>query len=535
MAKTIGIDFGNTQSIVSYYDSNTMSSPEPLILEYQKDTLQTVIGRIEKQSNFFVGTPAIEQAANLSNFSLHRYFKNDIAKKGGLIYFHELDGTRIPLNAQKFTTLYFRYLFTIVNQLLLSKYQVHIEDCNIAVTKPVDFDENQIRLLQLALHSTGFGDKFLFIDEPVAAAWHYHEVQAAGFQPGFYFFYDFGGGTFDCCVMKLDDDGFYPYILKSDKETGGRNIDCAIAAKILERFGIAVGNPNELDRDNRYTYILKIAESIKMLFSTDPLRTEYAANINFNKKEYLLEFTVADFRECIRPFIDHTIHISKSCYLDAKEKYDRKATGSNFIRPGFAFQRIILVGGSSLLPVIEEQLAVALDTDPARVSKFDPFHSISKGAAIYGSKVNSSDGGNGYISTANFGFGFLTWDNTTNNQHAEPLLHPQGNINESKSITYYLPEGTRDALLELVQFKDGSRTDQYESILKMPLLNDHGWWENDTREINITLTYNARGELSLLLNDGFKQEKRTNITRDLNDPEIKNELQNLLGTIRLVV
>ena len=183
----------------------------------------------------------------------------------------------------------------------------------------------------------------------------------------------------------------------------------------------------------------------------------------------------------------------------------------------------------------ENQLATALDTDKKFVDKFEPFHSISKGAAIYGSKIDASSNGEGYIITANFGFGFLIWNSSSNKQTAEPLLLPQGNINESRSVTYYLPEGVSDAMLELVQFKDNEKPEQFESILKLPLLSEAGWWQNNSKEVHITLIYNARGELSMHLNDGLKQEKRSNITRDLNDPEIKNELRNLLATVRMVI
>jgi len=203
------------------------------------------------------------------------------------------------------------------------------------------------------------------VNEPTAAILSYiHKKDLKG---GKYMVYDLGGGTFDVSIVSLDEE--IPKVIGLDgvRETGGHFFDEAIV-KYVSDF---MADEHDIDMyDEQYKDELQDlynkAEKCKIQLSS-----RKSANIMMkvgNVKENI-EITREQFEEMIKRLYRKTETKVKNAMREAGITMDE-------------LDAVLMVGGSSRIPYIEEKVAALTGKTPAR--DINPDEAVAAGAAIYG-------------------------------------------------------------------------------------------------------------------------------------------------------
>ena len=209
------------------------------------------------------------------------------------------------------------------------------------ITVPAHFDDAARNDTRLAANLVGL-EVLRLINEPTAASVAYgldHQAE------GIYLIYDFGGGTFDVSVLKMQKGVFQVLATGGDVRLGGDDIDAAI----LEYL--------KLPADQ-----IMLAREAKEALSKAELWQHQ--DIKLSKLE---------FENIARPFIERTIEICKQTIKDSKEE----------------IKDIVLVGGSTRIALVKKCLSDFLKKP---LDNIDPDLVVAIGAAIQADALtNGSD------------------------------------------------------------------------------------------------------------------------------------------------
>ena len=166
--------------------------------------------------------------------------------------------------------------------------------------------------------------------------------------------YDFGGGTFDVSVVRIEDGVVEVIASHGNNHLGGDDFDHKIVEHLLDHLKIehkvdVSNNPQATARIHR------AAENAKKHLSDHPfarIEEEYLAEVDGKPIHLALELARTDYEEMIAPFIEETlsaIHIAlESAALTASQ-----------------IDEVLLVGGATRTPLIRNRLIEVFDR-PAR-------------------------------------------------------------------------------------------------------------------------------------------------------------------------
>jgi molecular chaperone DnaK len=252
----------------------------------------------------------------------------------------------------------------------------------IVITVPAAFKNNQIDATRRAAKLAGF-DHVEVLQEPVAASLAYGLDSHK--KDGFWLVFDFGGGTFDTALLKIEDGIMKVIDTEGDNYLGGKNLDLAIVDEILlphiqNRFSI---NKilNDENKKNKYKEALKpYAEELKNELSfqnTTSLYKEDRCGTDDNGEEIEIDISVTqqDMNKVFSPVFQKAIDISK------------KLLERNNLK-GSSLDSLILVGGPTFSPVLRKMLEQQICKPNTSV---DPMTVVAKGAALYASTVEISE------------------------------------------------------------------------------------------------------------------------------------------------
>lgn len=378
MARTkidYGIDLGTTNSAIS-----RMENGEPTIKKTDtlKDTMPSCI-YINKKKAIQAGDSAynalkrdkLKSMKGSSDSNAFIEFKRTMGtdKK----YFSsnlEKDLSSEELSAEVLKTL---------------KSFVKDENVNsIVITVPAAFKNNQKEATREAAKLAGFNHIEL-LQEPVAASMAYGLDSAK--KDGFWLVFDFGGGTFDAALLKVEEGIMKVIDTEGDNYLGGKNLDFAIVDEIIlpyiqDNFVI-----DSILADDTKKQILRNA----MKFYAEETKIKLSFNDTHNilsdlgdipgeddeGEEFELDITVtqADIAKAVSPVFQKAIDVS----LKLLERNNLK---------GASLDSLILVGGPTFSPVLRKMLEEQICKPDTSV---DPMTVVSKGAALYASTVDVSD------------------------------------------------------------------------------------------------------------------------------------------------
>ena len=235
----------------------------------------------------------------------------------------------------------------------------------IVLTHPASYGPDKIALLEGAARQAGL-ENVTFLTEPEAAA--IHEDQAEPIPVGAVVaVYDFGGGTFDAAVLRKTETGFERLGDSVELERlGGIDFDEAFVSSLV---GLVQANGVPVDEDDPATAAALGRLRDECRRAKEALSSEPETTIQVDLPGFQTEvpLTREDFEGLVRPRITETIEALTRATESAGLTFDD-------------LDRILLVGGSSQIPLVAEMVGDATER-PITVDA-DSKSSIALGAAF---------------------------------------------------------------------------------------------------------------------------------------------------------
>lgn len=268
---------------------------------------------------------------------------------------------------------------------VLKTLKSFIGDENVSaavITIPAKFKVDQIAATKRAAKLAGI-DHCELLQEPIAASMAYG--LSASNKNGQWLVFDFGGGTFDAALIKVEDGIMQVKDTEGDNYLGGKNLDYAVVDDIIipylqENFVIDEIMANETTRNILRDAMKFHAEQAKNQLSFKPQADissqldEFGEDDEGNEIVLDLVVTQEQLKSVLAKVFQKAIDITKDLL---------KRNGLS----GSDLDKLILVGGPTYSPVLREmlreQVTHNVDTD------IDPMTAVAKGAALFASGIDS--------------------------------------------------------------------------------------------------------------------------------------------------
>ena len=366
--KTInfGIDLGTTNSLIAKYENGLLEVFKNPI--GQKQTLASAVAF--RGSRILVGDKARDllEKDPLNVFTCFkrkmgttdRYFAKSINK----------DVSPIELSA---------YVLKELKNFIHTGEELH----EAVITIPSSFDTIQSNATKTAGQEAGFKKVYL-LQEPIAASLAFANKNNLELnETKKWLIYDFGGGTFDVALLEINEREMNVLDNEGDNFLGGMDIDNLIIEKLLvpklepilneTKLWDKFKEPNNPLQKLYFELLFRAEEAKKELsrFETTEIDIDYPEKDIYTS----IEVTRDSFNNLLTPLVEHTINFCKKIL-----------NNNNLISTDI--EKIIMVGGSTLIPYVREQveknLNITIDTS------VDPTAAVGIGAAYYaGSKISA--------------------------------------------------------------------------------------------------------------------------------------------------
>ncbi len=350
MAKVIGIDLGTTNSVVA-----VMEGGEAVVIPSQEGarTTPSVVG-FSKTDERLVGQLAKRQAiANPERTisSIKRHMGSDYT---------------VSIDSKKYTP---QEISAMILQKLKADAEAYLGEkvSQAVITVPAYFTDSQRQATKDAGAIAGL-DVLRIINEPTAAALAYGLDKDAS---GNILVFDLGGGTFDVSILEISEGVFEVKATNGNNHLGGDDFDQRIMDYLVAEF--KKENGIDLSQDKMADQRLKeAAEKAKI-----ELSGVMSTNINLpfitadasGPKHLDVNLTRAKFDELTRDLVEATIEPTKKALADSGLSVSE-------------IDRILLVGGSSRIPAVQEAIKRILGKEASK--DINPDECVAIGAAIQG-------------------------------------------------------------------------------------------------------------------------------------------------------
>jgi molecular chaperone DnaK len=349
MAHVVGIDLGTTNSLVAFIRGER---PEIIPNEAGKRLTPSIVG-LDRQNQLHVGETAKNQLIAMPDRTVAEVKR--------------LMGTsqKVRLGDREYTP---QEISGIILKQLRDDAEKYLGQAiaEAVITVPAYFTDAQRQATKDAGELAGFKvDRIL--NEPTAAALAYGLDHLDKEQ--FVLVYDLGGGTFDVSVLEMFEGVLDVKASAGNNHLGGGDFDRAIAEWLCKRFEQMHGV--DLRRDVKAMVRLKAAaENAKMELSTmttTQIMLPFIAAKGAEPLSLEVEMSRAELEELIGPMIKSTIEPIELALKDAK--LDKKQISD-----------VVLVGGSSRIPMVKQLLTEYFGKEPRR--GVNPDEAIALGAAV---------------------------------------------------------------------------------------------------------------------------------------------------------
>ena len=351
MAKVIGIDLGTTNSVVSVMEGGeptVITNPEgsritPSVVGFTKDG-QRLVGRLAK--NQAVSNPD----RTISSIKRHMGEGN----------YH------VTIDGKNYTP---PEISAMILQKLKSDAEAYLGETvsQAVITVPAYFNDSQRQATKDAGKIAGL-EVLRIINEPTAAALAYGLDKD---QDETVLVFDLGGGTFDVSILELSEGVFEVKATNGDTVLGGDDFDKKVMDWMVEQF--KKENGIDLSQDKMSAQrLIEAAEKAKIELSS---MSQTNINLPFitadatGPKHLDLTLSRAKFDELTADLVERTMIPTRKAMEDAG------LSGSDI-------DKIILVGGSSRIPAVQEAIRKILGKEPSK--GVNPDECVSIGAAIQG-------------------------------------------------------------------------------------------------------------------------------------------------------
>ena len=350
MGKVIGIDLGTTNSVVSVLEGG-----EPTVITNPEGSRITpsVVG-FTKDGQRLVGQLAKRQAVSNPDRTI-----SSIKRHMGEQY-------KVTIDGKDYTP---PEISAMVLQKLKADAEAYLGETvtQAVITVPAYFNDSQRQATKDAGKIAGL-EVLRIINEPTAAALAYGLDKDSDET---ILVFDLGGGTFDVSILELTEGTFDVQATNGDTHLGGDDFDKKVMDWMVAEF--KKENGIDLSKDKMAAQrLIEAAEKAKIELSS---MTSTNINLPFvtadasGPKHLDLTLTRAKFDELTRDLVERTMGPTKLAMKDAGLS-------------GNDIDKIILVGGSTRIPAVQNAIREILGKEPSK--GINPDECVSVGAAIQG-------------------------------------------------------------------------------------------------------------------------------------------------------
>ena len=350
MAKIIGIDLGTTNSCVSVLEGG-----EPKVIPNAEGNRTTPSVVAFKGDEELVGETAKRQAVTNVKGTV-----SSIKRKMGT-------SEKVEANGKSYTP-------QEISAKILSKLKADAEAylgekvTKAVITVPAYFNDAERQATKDAGKIAGLEVERI-VNEPTAAALAYGLDKQDELQT--ILVYDLGGGTFDVSILELGDGVFEVKATSGNNRLGGDDFDARIVEYLISEF--KKENNVDLSKDKMAMQRLKdAAEKAKKDLSgmtTTQISLPFISQGEDGPLHMEVSLTKAKFEDLCRDLFDSTLEPVRKAMKDAKLSNKD-------------INKVILVGGSTRIPYIQELVKKELGQEPHK--GVNPDEVVAMGAAIQG-------------------------------------------------------------------------------------------------------------------------------------------------------
>jgi molecular chaperone DnaK len=397
MKKAIGIDLGTTNSVVAFKDTSVK-----ILRNREGDELtrscvgfkdEVLVGKVAYQLLGRDPINTIRSVKRLMGGTLKDKAVIELINGGHYKYgiTSYSDGTdeavAVVLGGKQ-------YRPEQISAEILKKLKVDAEDklggevTHAVITVPAYFTERQKNATLKAAEIAGLKVQKL-LAEPTAAAIAYGVDNLKPGDATTVLIYDFGGGTFDLSILTIVDGEYIAAGTGGDRWLGGDDIDRKLQAlilnKVAQEYSISDMSKliQKLPEKKRYQFegqILFQTESAKIQLSSTNSASVTIDSILEDENGDIIDIDIAitrqEFEKIAKPFVERSIELIETLLKEVG--YDIGM-----------IDKILLVGGTSCIPLVKQMLSERYGADKIKVSE-KPMLAVAEGAAILSHRLDDS-------------------------------------------------------------------------------------------------------------------------------------------------
>ncbi|MFN8671096.1 MAG: molecular chaperone DnaK [Candidatus Sericytochromatia bacterium] len=370
MSKIIGIDLGTTNSVVSVLEGG-----KPVVITSAEGSrlIPSVVG-FTKTGERLVGQVAKRQAiTNPENtiFSIKRFMGrrfDDTQEERKRIPYKTVSGkdntVAVDIAGKKYSP---QELSAIILTKLKEDAEAYLGEkvSKAVITVPAYFNDAQRQATKDAGQIAGL-EVLRIINEPTASALAYGLDKGADHT---ILVFDLGGGTFDVSILELGDGVFEVKATNGNNHLGGDDFDDRILDFLVKEFKKESGI--DLSADKMALQRLKEASEKAKIELSSTMQT--SINLPFitadasGPKHLDVTLTRAKFNELTEDLVEATMGPTRQAMKDSGLSVDK-------------IDKIILVGGSTRIPAVQDAIKKFLNKEPDK--SVNPDEAVAVGAAI---------------------------------------------------------------------------------------------------------------------------------------------------------
>lgn len=370
-----GIDLGTTNSAIC-----RMEKGEPVVIKTDvlKDTMPSCIS-VNKKGSIKAGDSAyntMKQDKRRATKSWH---------KGASNTYVEFKRTMATDTQYPCSNLHKSFSSEELSAEVLKTLKSFVTDekfSSVVITVPAKFTVNQKTATMEAAKMAGFKHCEL-LQEPIAASMAYGVSSEE--KNGLWMVFDFGGGTFDAALLKVEDGIMQVFDTEGDNYLGGKNLDYAIVDNIIipylqENYAIdgylQDEEKKEVLRDAMKTYAEDAKNQLSFKDHEDIISNLGDLGEDEDGEEIELDLTLSQAQvfDVMRPYFQKAVDICKNLIE------------RNHLN-GSQITKLILVGGPTHSPLIRQMLREQVT--PNVDTSIDPMTAVATGAALYASTMDA--------------------------------------------------------------------------------------------------------------------------------------------------
>lgn len=370
-----GIDLGTTNSAICRMEKG---KPAVIKTDIQKDTMPSCIS-VNKKGSIRGGDTAYN---DMKNDKLRATKTWKIEDSNTYVEFKRTMGTDTIYHCSNNDRDYTSEELSAEVLKTLKSFVTDETLTSAVITVPAKFTVNQKTATIEAAKLAGF-KRCELLQEPIAASMAYGLTSDE--KNGMWMVFDFGGGTFDAALLKVEDGIMQVFDTEGDNYLGGKNLDYAIVDKIIipylkENYSIdgylADEEKKQVLRDAMKTYAEDVKNQLSFKDHEDIISNLGELGEDEDGEEIELDLTVnqEEAFKVMRPYFQKAVDICKTLLQ------------RNNLQ-GSQINKLILVGGPTHSPLIRQMLKEQIT--PNVDTSIDPMTAVATGAALYASTIDN--------------------------------------------------------------------------------------------------------------------------------------------------